>query len=199
LRLCGEKEIELEEERIKSAFEIAMERISDLPGLTPEEIAEQKEKEYRPVGQALANKYLQGQIAKNELETELNGFQGEKGKIARAALVAALCQSIQLADIPKAERALQGLASLGAEEKDFEDIQSEFLQARGSLERDIQIEYKKYDEIVRGELENAGIRGSAVKPNLFENDGWLQRLIEMRRPYDSKLGGIKKKLMERLN
>jgi hypothetical protein len=188
----------LEEERVKSAFEIAMERISGLPELTPEEIAEQKEKEFKPVGQALANKYLQGQIAKNELKTELNGYQGEKGKIARVALIAVLCQSIQLADIPKAERALQGLASLGVEGKDFEEIQKEFLQARGSLERDIQIEYKKYDEIVRSELENSGIRGSAVKPNLSQNDGWLQGLDKMRRTYETILSEIREKLMDRL-
>jgi hypothetical protein len=188
----------LEEERVKSALEIVMERISGLPELTPEEIAEQKEKEYRPVGQALANKYLQGQIARDELKAELNGYQGEKGKIAGAALVAALCQSIQLVDIPKAERALHGLASLGVEEKDFEEIQNFFLQAHGSLEQDIQIEYKKYEDIVRDELENSGIRGSAVKANLTENDGWLQCLDKMRRAYETILSEIRKKLMDRL-
>jgi hypothetical protein len=84
------------------------------------------------------------------------------------------------------------------EEKDFEEIRKEFLLARGSLERDIQIEYKKYDEIVRGELENVGIRGSAVKPNLSQNDGWLQGLDKMRRAYETILGEIRKKLMDRL-
>jgi hypothetical protein len=189
----------LEEERAKSAFEIAMERISGLPELTPVEIAEQKEKEFRPVGQAIANKYLRGQIAKDILKTELNGYPGEKRKIVRAALVSSLCQSIQLEDIPKAERALQGLASLGVEGKDFEGIQNDFVQVRRNLERDIPIEYKKYDKFVRAELENAGIHGSAVKPNLAENDGWLQSLDKMRRGYEAKLEEIRKKLMDRLN
>jgi hypothetical protein len=48
----------VEEERIKSAFEIAMERISDLPELTPEEIAAQNEKKYGPIGKVIAGNYV---------------------------------------------------------------------------------------------------------------------------------------------
>ncbi len=188
----------MEEERIKSAFEIAMERISGLPELTPEEIAEQKEREFKPIGLAIANKYLERQIAEDELKSALDSHRGEKGKIVRAALISALCQAVQLEDIPKAERALQAFAAFGLEEKDFEETQRDFMQARRDLEREIGIVQNKYEGLVRQELEDKGIRGGAVNPNLLQNEGWLQRLNAMRRTHDSKLAGVRKKLIEKL-
>src|SRR5512137_2431855 len=60
-----------EEEGIKSAFELAMERISGLPKLTPEEKAEQKEREYAPIGTSIAVKYMDGALADSELPIQL--------------------------------------------------------------------------------------------------------------------------------
>jgi hypothetical protein len=191
--------MKLEEEEAKSAFEIAMERISGLPRLTPEEITEQKEKEFKPIGQALCNKYLQNQIMEDELRAELSGCKGEKQDIVRRALIAGLCGSIQLEDIPKAEKALSGLALLAAEDADFrETLQKEFFRILRDYDSVRNIECKKYDDIIRGELEHAGIRGSAVKPNPAANEGWLRSLSALRRAYEPRLDDLKIKAMARL-
>ncbi len=191
----------MEEERIKSAFEIAMERVSSLPELTPEEAAEQKEREFKPVGLALSHKYLQRQISEDELLSELSRRQGEKGEIVRRAVISNLFQAIQLEDIAKADKALAGLAALAARVADGfrETIQRNFLQVRSEFEREVQIEFKVFDSIVRKDLETAGIRGSAIKPNLVENEKWLQNLSRMRQAYEPKLEKIKNELADSLN
>ena len=66
----------MKEEKIKSALEIAMEKVSDLPELTREEIEEQKEKEYGPVGDAVAKKYLSGTISDGELPPLMSLLNG---------------------------------------------------------------------------------------------------------------------------
>ena len=45
---------------IKSAWEIAVERVEGLGKLSPEELRRQKEEEYALIGQVLADKYLGG-------------------------------------------------------------------------------------------------------------------------------------------
>ncbi len=188
----------LEEEIIKSALEIAMERMSRLPELTAEEIAEQKEKEFTPIGRALGSKYLQGQIVEDELKAELSNYSDEKGIIIRRALISCLCQSIQLEDSAQADRALHGLASLEKEASDFwEEIQKNFLQIRRDFLREKQIVYKKYESIIKVKLENAGIRGSAVEPNLIENEDWLRTLNGICRTYAPKLKELKKRALQR--
>jgi hypothetical protein len=191
----------LEEERIKSAFEIAMERISSLPELTPEEIVEQKEKEFKPAGLAISHKYFQGRISEDDLPSELSRHQGEKGEIVRRAFVSCLCQAIQLEDAAKADKALGGLVALAEGEKgDFrKTVQGNYLQARSDFERDAQMEFKKYDSLIRKDLENAGIRGSAVRPNLAENEKWLHVLSRIRQEYEPRLEKIKNELMARLH
>ena len=75
------------EEGIKSALEIAMEKISRLPELTPEEIAGQKEREYMPIGEALCQRYLNGAITDKDLSFELEKCHGDKEHIVRRTLV----------------------------------------------------------------------------------------------------------------
>jgi hypothetical protein len=189
----------LEEESIKSALEIAMERVSRLPELTPEEIAEQKEKELRPIGQAISNKYMQGQIAEAELSEELNNHQGDKGEIVRSALIAGLCQSIQLEDVAQATKALQGLASLKKGELQFlEEIKNSFALIKQDFERERQIIFKEQETVFKNRLEIAGISGSAVKPNLVENEDWLHTLNGLCRAYEPRVKEIRNQLTRRL-
>lgn len=75
----------MEDRKIKSALEIAMEKASKMTDLTPQEIREQKEHEYIIRGKAIANRYLTGAIKKHELSFELKKFQGDEKQIIRKA------------------------------------------------------------------------------------------------------------------
>ncbi|MBN2321859.1 MAG: hypothetical protein JXR49_22465 [Acidobacteria bacterium] len=192
-------EKETEEERVKSALEIAMERISGLPELTPEEIAEQKEREYRPVGEALANKYMQEILDENDLLSGFNDHQGVAGTIVRRALVAHLCRSIQLDDFQATVRAMNGLCQLagdaeGIREKantawtrildDFENRKNKTLQENEASERE--------------RLNVLGISGSAVRPNLKDNESLKKKLDELHASFEPGLEGLRAVFLQQL-
>ncbi len=188
----------MEEERIKSALELAMERISGLPELTPEEIAAQKEKEYGPIGTALSVKYMSGIMAESELPIELNRHRDDRRGIIRRALIAGLCRELVLDGAKEVVlRALNGIAQIAPEKKDLlraaeEDylkILSEFVSARKERCREF--------EILAGErMRNLGISGSAVRPNMAENEQCQKELAGIQQAFEPRLAIIRNTLMQ---
>jgi len=71
----------MEDGKIKSALEIAMEKVAKMADLTPKEIREQKDREYRPRGEVTASKYLSHVIKNTDLAVELSKYQGEEGEV----------------------------------------------------------------------------------------------------------------------
>ena len=59
---------------IKSAWEIALEKVDKLGELSPEELKRQKEEKYALIGQALADKYLGG-LDLWQLDVELDKYR----------------------------------------------------------------------------------------------------------------------------
>jgi hypothetical protein len=187
----------LKEERIKSAFEIAMEKLSDLPELTPEEIREQKEKEYGPVGEALARKYLSGSISDSELHLELAGYSGDRGLIIRHSLAESLCRELRLEnDGEIGGRALKGLKLLLPENsKAVERIGDEFRNIVDEFSKKKEENSRQFEVMAIERLGKLGIAGSAVRPNLNEDAYWKQHLHEIQNVYEPRLEDIRSRLM----
>jgi hypothetical protein len=188
----------LKEERIKSAFEIAMEKLSDLPELTPEEIREQKEKEYGPVGEALAKRYLSGAISDGELPAELARHAGEPGKIVRHALADGLCRELNLENnIEIGERALKGLKLLVSEKsKAIEKIGNEFREMVEEFDKKAEEASRQFEVLAIERLGKLGIAGSAVRPNMNEDEHWNKHLQEIQNVFEPRLGAIRNRLMQ---
>ncbi|MBN2241692.1 MAG: hypothetical protein JW793_03300 [Acidobacteria bacterium] len=187
------------DEGIKSALEIAMERISGLPELTPEEIAEQKEKEFRPLGEALASKYMQGVIAETEIPAEIARHAGEPGEIVRRAFVAFLCRSVRPDDPGAAVRALNGLCRLAG---DAEGLREKTTTAWSRILDDFQ---KRKDKILleceateMEKLGSLGISGSALRPNMADNESLKNELDALRRSCEPELEKLRAVLLESL-
>jgi len=189
----------VDDETVKSALELAMERISELPDLTPEEIAEQKEKEYRPVGEALAGKYLQEAVGDKELLAGFRKHQGTVGNIVRRAAVVHLCRSIQLEDFQASVRAMQGLCRLAGDAEDirrkanaawtrmldnFENRRNRILQESEASEKE--------------RLHALGISGSAVRPNLKDNESFKKKLDALRASFEAELEKLRAVFLQRI-
>lgn len=188
----------MDEERVKSAFEIAMERISGLPDLTPEEIAAQKAKEYAPFGEAIAAKYLSGFLNDGELAAELDKYQGGRQEIVRRALMAGLCRTIQLEEEPETvSRALKGMERMAPEKRsriaaaatDFQSILRQYEQVK--KEKSCQ-----FGAVESKKMADLGISGSAVRSNLTENEDWEAELKAVQQPYESILEAIRSRLLQ---
>jgi hypothetical protein len=190
----------VEEERIKSALELAMERISAMPELTPEEIAAQKEKEYGPIGTALAVKYMSGAISAGELPVELSRQAPDRRPVIRRSLVSSLCRGILADDTLKtAKMALKGMLQIAPEKSDFlakmegslSEILSEFEAAKEKG-------FYDFDVPAYEKLRNLGISGSAVRPNRIENEEWKEELGRIKQAFEPGLENIRNTLMREL-
>jgi hypothetical protein len=183
----------LEDKRIKSALEIAMERAATMPGLTQEELAEQKEREYKPRGVAIGRKYLEGTLKERDLQTELSKYQGREGEIVKRAFLLTLNQSTSLESKKVSLRALEGikavetLADIDKMRRQMEAIFDEFGQ---QVERHV----GQYEALEKERFRKLGISGSAVKPNLEESQTWQAEFKRIQSEYDSRISKLKENL-----
>ncbi len=181
------------EDRIKSAHEIAMERLASLSALTPEELDEQREKEYGPRGVAIAKKYLDGRLRSSELARELKRYQGKDGEAARKAFVSTLCESIGLQDKAQSMKAIDGIAAV-AGKADFAGVKQEIETISGDFIREAERRRAEYTDLMRQKLVSTGISGSAVWPNVAEDDDWRRELKIIGVGYSERIGVIREKL-----
>ena len=188
----------MEEERIKSALEIAMERISGLPRLTPEEIAAQKEREYGPIGVSLAHRYLEGALQVNQLRAEAERHEGEQGRIVRRVLLRTLGGRIRLDDASGARQALAGMALFMADKELSGEAEGRLRDILDAYERDKAERAREFESIARGGLLKKGICGSAVRPNLEQDEGWRQELVRIQEKYQPGLAKLREMLLQAL-
>jgi hypothetical protein len=190
----------VEEERVKSAFELAMERISAMPELTQEEIAAQKEKQYRPVGESIAGRYLKGLLSGSEILRELDKYRDEPRQTVRRGLVSALCAKIHLQEEPETvEKALQGLGQLSPGKKSLlEKAEQDFRKIEDAFEQEKDKRSSDFENAAAQMIGTLGISGSAVTPNLNENEDWQKELARMRRTCETRLKALRSELQETL-
>jgi hypothetical protein len=185
------------EEEIKSAFELAMERVVRMPRLTPEEMAEQKEREYGPLGVAIAVRYLDGVLSDTDLPHELNKHDGIQLSIVRRALISSLCREIQFEKGPgPVRRALNGLAQIAPEKKDvIERSRDDYARLAEEFEAAKEKSLGEFAITANTQLQALGISGSAVRANLNENAQWKEELTRIRQSFEPKLEQLREDLI----
>jgi hypothetical protein len=183
----------MEDKRIKSAFEIAMEKAASMPNLTREELAEQKEREYRPRGAAIARRYLEGALKERDLQTELSKYQGQEGGIVKRAFLLTLNQSIKLESKTMSLKALEGIKSVEPT-TGFGEIKQQIEAIFDEFGRQVEREIRRYEALEKERFQKLGISGSAVKPNLEESQTWQAELKRIQSEYDPKISELKENL-----
>ena len=189
----------MEEERVKTALELAMERISGLPELTPEEIAEQKEKEYRPVGEALAGRYMRDIIGEQDIPAELSRHQGDSGPIVRRAFISSLCRAIQLEDFQMTVKALNGLYSLaGNTEGVREKANAVWIEIVDGFQKRKNKTLQECEASEKEKLAALGISGSAIRPNLGANESLKKEMEQLYRSFEPGLEKLRAMFLRKL-
>ena len=183
--------------KIKSTLELAMEKAAKLPRLTKEEIRQQQEKEYGPRGRAIAGRFLAGDLAEEELETELSRYQDEQGEIVRSAFLASMCQAVEIEDSEATARAREGIGALVRDDQ----LEETFGRLSGIL-RDYQElwqrEFASTEEAEAVALRELGVSGSAIRINLEQSEGWRARRSALLEEFRPKLDEIKGELSDHL-
>ena len=183
----------MEDPVIKSALEIAMEKIARMPKLTPEETTEQQEREYKPRGEAIASKYMGSMLKVADLDTELNKYHGAERELVKKAILLSLMPSISMEDNEKSQRAIAGMKML-APKVDLEEISTEVSAIFAEFHQEKERKYSIHEAVEQEKLRQLGIAGSAVKAKLNGNPDWQNSLHETHQTYDLRLTNIKEKL-----
>lgn len=181
---------------IKSAWELAMEKVERLGKLSTEELRKQREGKYGSIGQILADKYLGG-MALWQLRIEVDKYSAEEKDLVEQAMTAKLIHSIELGSYESLLRVMQVVLALdpidsavrGIEKK----IEQLFDQYKGEEEKESQRMEKSAGEVLR----QLGISGSAI--GALDPKGISQcqeTLARLAQPYRERLEILKEGLID---
>jgi hypothetical protein len=180
---------------IKSAWELAMEKVEKLGKLSPEEVRRQKEEKYGSIGQGLAEKYLTG-LALRDVRIELDKYKGEERELVRAALASKLIDAIELGDAERLSKVIEGISELNLKSREgLAGIRAEIEQLFAECREAEQKKRREVETAARGVLHQLRISGSAigsVNPEVVPE--WKNELDKIALPYRERLDDIKARL-----
>jgi len=182
---------------IKSAWELAMEKVERLGKLSPEELKRQKEEKCGSIGHVLADKYLGG-IGLWQLQVELDKYSAEEKELVKQALKARLVQSIELGNYERLICVIQGIIAVNSVNSAVSDVGERIEQLFDEYERDEEKEVRQLEKSAGEVLHQLGISGSAIRtldPKVLSR--CQESLARLAQPYGERLEVLKKELVDR--
>jgi len=158
-------------EKIKSAWEIAMERAASRTSIKPEELQKQNEEKGLIIGKALADKFL-NDLDKNKLKADLEKYGEEERPFILKGTRTALIESLELGDYEKLENVIEGLGSL-AENDRPKEIKGRLFLVYGNYTSIYKKSSEKFQAAGRKILNRYRISGDAIKainPDVFKEE-----------------------------
>lgn len=179
---------------MKSALERALERAEQMGKLSPEEMRKQKETEYTPIGEAIAQRFLEHGYTSILVE-QLDKLGCEGKAIATRSALSTLIAGIDIENKSLTERALEGINGLKGSEL-TSNLTEEIVGLFDQYARQKKLWYEDHSEelgeSVKQRLSELGISGSAVgEINIANNDQWTKKSEEFRLEFSAKLSRLK--------
>ncbi len=181
---------------IKSAWEIAMEKVERLGKLSPEELRRQKEEKYGSIGQILAEKYLGG-LAVWQMEVELEKYRAEERQMVKGALASGLIHVIELGNYGRLEKVMEGIVPLKQEEAAIREVKGEIEQLfheHQQVEKEATQEMEKSAREVLHQLRISGSAIGAINPKAIPEG--REGLSIAAQPYEERLERLKRRLLD---
>ena len=183
--------------KVKSTIELAMEKVAKLPRLTEEELRQQKEKEFAPRGRAIAGRFLAGDLADEDLDSELSRYPEKQSEVVRGAFLASMCEAIDIGEAEATARAFEGIETLVRDDR----LQETSSRLRGILQ---DFQEQRQRELARAEqaeaviLQELGVSGSGIRLNMEQSEGWREKRSELLARFRPKLDELKRELSDHL-
>ena len=183
-------------ERIKSAKEIALERVEKLGRISPGELKEERIRKCAELGRQLVLRYLTAHNA-GEIEGELLKYSGEERNMVERSLWQDMVCKLELGNHDH----LSFLLKLAFQ------MRNEAVAKAGPEISDVFCSYQEAVEKDKREIRNEGknalhglrISGDAVgEINLQAKEEWKGKLEAAASPYEEELGRIKEGLLQTL-
>jgi hypothetical protein len=183
--------------KVKSTIELAMERAAKLPRLTEEELRQQKEKEFGPRGRAIAGRFLAGDLADEDLDSELSRYPDEQGEFVRGAFLGSMCEAIDIGEAKATARAFEGIETLVRDDR-LEEISSRLRGILQDFQEQRQRELARAEQVEAVMLRELGVAGSAIRLNMEQSEGWREKRSELLARFRPKLEEYKRELSDHL-
>lgn len=174
---------------IKSTIELAMERTRKF-SISEREREEIKQREILQKATSLFHRYREGHLALNEILKQIERMEKKTATEVKEYLLSQWIDSLSLDD--EEERIFRGIESLGQGKIDkvkqkFHSLASQYGEGKKKAEETVKAQRR---EILRA----SGIYGSAVEPNLEEDEFWRKENEKLGVSYQTALDEIKKQL-----
>ena len=180
--------------RIKSAWEIALERARGMEA-PPEELARQREEKCRLAGTAFADKFL-NLFDLQELKADLEKQPGEDRELIKKAAARRLVEALELGEYEKMEKILAGLSLVTGSDQ-LNEAKGKLYVLYDSYRDAVRKKRQEIDAAGRKILKRLGISGEAVRTvNEQINKEWAEGLKAVTRPYEREFALYKKELMQ---
>jgi len=183
---------------IKSAWEIAQEKVEKLGELSAEELRMQKEERSNSIGRFLVEKYLVNPEPKELLEA-LNKHKGEERELIKRAIITRLVEAIELGKTARLQDLNKGLSAILGEGQVTRNL--------GEIGGLFQ-EYNQLEQTVKQQIDQAGkemlhqfrISGTAIgEINPQAKEEWQKTLSSFAQPFEERLKRLKQELLTLLN
>jgi len=176
---------------IKSAWELAQAKAAKLGKLSAEEERQQKEKECRQIGTAIAQRYL-SHWDPQDMQAELSRYPSEERLTIARTIVAELAQTIDLRSQDMFERTARGILTLKPEAEgtieQIRELSQEYQQAVRKTSQEMEAKGKEM-------LHQLRVSGSAIAGiNVEANREWQQSLEELAQPFQERLDALESEL-----
>lgn len=183
-------------DELKSAWEIAQERVDRLGKLSSDEKAQQETQRYRQIGQALARKWLDSS-RQADIRAELSQQEAEGREAIRQAIVHHLVESVDITSTPSADSATGILEAISTLEPHLKPkveetarLLRDYEQAEARLRQEFEAEYRQV-------LHQMRISGSAVGAiNLEPDERWQQARGALLAESGTALQDLKQELLQ---
>lgn len=181
------------EHKMKSAWEIAMEKADKLGKASAEEMRQRREETCLPIGQAVAKKYLSG-LPVRDVHFELDKHKGEERTLVLDSFLACLKDAISVESLGNTNKALEawrlfrpspGLEKAAA---DITALIGEFEKAKIAAEKQAA---PQAEEALLKQLAAEGIAGSALAINPSKGFSTVKAVEDLKTSYQSKLEELK--------
>ncbi len=176
---------------IKSSIELAMERTKKF-AISEREREEIKQREVLQKATGFFHRYLEGELSLSDIQKQIGRMEEKAAAQAREYLLSQWIDALSLDD--EGEKILKGIESL--EQRNIDKAKQKF----HSLLSEYGEEKEKAKEMVKAErreiLRTAGIYGTAVEPNLEEDELWRKENEKLDHAHKRTLDEIKEELRE---
>ncbi len=184
----------MEGHRVKTAFELAMDKVAEMPKLNAEEIREELKKESFAKGEAIARNYLRSIHRKLDIHGQLSALDPQQKAFAQKSALKCLSQELSLTHPETNRHTLDGIAILNPDIS-AESALKQLNHIIDRFQKELTIAYAAIEKSEGGRLKREGISGSAVKPNLKTLSVWLTKKAEVAATHTGKLYELQQTLL----